>query len=461
VLHARWLGAAAFVAAFVTRSAWWWRAPFHPDESTVLWMALDAVRHPHVPDHGLVSSYHVFQPPGLVWLTTPFVALGGGRPEYVIVAFGLLNAAAIGLLVATVAKEWGYPYAVSLGCFLAVGPDAFLSAWVWHPSLYTAAMALLLTAGIRLRGGSIWWALPLGALPVLYALIHYSGLVLFGPAIVLLLLSRRAWSELLVPWLIGTLSAVCAWVPFLSFESDRGWVDVRTVFDATGASSSAADKLHERLTDGAFAVRHLGESLYGPVHLTGVIWALVVTAVAIAVLHERWRDPGFATPAAMLASGVAVQVASAQGGRLDVLLVWLVPLYALAAWAVGQAVEAARAGTRRRTLGVAAGVAVVSVVLVGSADLAHSIRVLPYEQRLTDAWRAARSGAPVEYDPVGHPRPSENRNYLACDPPYGWGAQIWYLRDVLSPGSGRRAAERAGAFRVRKEPACGTGSSSR
>src|SRR5207244_471263 len=67
------LGVVVFVAALLSRTVWLGSAPFHPDESTVLWMALDAVRHPTLPDHGLVSTYHAYQPPGLVWTVLPFV----------------------------------------------------------------------------------------------------------------------------------------------------------------------------------------------------------------------------------------------------------------------------------------------------------------------------------------------------------------------------------------------------
>ena len=49
-----WITGAVFFGAFLSRSIWFYDAPFHPDESTVLWMALDAVRHPQIPEHGLV-----------------------------------------------------------------------------------------------------------------------------------------------------------------------------------------------------------------------------------------------------------------------------------------------------------------------------------------------------------------------------------------------------------------------
>jgi 4-amino-4-deoxy-L-arabinose transferase-like glycosyltransferase len=442
---------AAFSGAFLSRSAWFPSARFHPDESMVLWMALDAVRNAHVPDHGLVSSYTVFQPPGFVWLTMPFVALGGGRPEVVIVAVALLNAMAIAVLVATVARFWGLVYAAVLGSFLIVGPDVFVSTWVWHPSLYTAAMSLLLTAGIRLRHGSVWWAVVLVAVPGLYTLIHYSGFVLFAPAFALLVLSRRSWSNLLVPLSVGAVLTACAWVPFLSFEVDRDWLDLRTLVEAADTSGSVGTKLHGRLDALRFAVSHLGHPPYGSVQLTRVIWALVLIAVIAALIRRRWRDPGFFLPAAMLASGLAAQVALDQGWRLDVLMLWLVPMYALAAWAVVQCVALTGLAVRRRaTAPVVAVVAVTLVSVVGSNDLIISIRATPFEDRLSDKWQAARANAPVYYEAGIYPQRSANKLYLPCDPPYDTGSEIWYLEDVLHAGVGRRLAFENGAFRLRQ-----------
>ena len=451
-----YLTGAVFLGAFLTRAAWFYRAPFHPDESTILWMALDALRDPSVPDHGLVSSFHVFQPPGLVWVTLPFVALGGGRPEFVIVAFALLNASAIALLVATVARSWGFFHAAALGTFLLVGPDAFYSAHVWHPSLYTAALCLMLTAGIRLKEGSSWWAATLVAIPGLYALIHYSGFILIAPAAVLLLLARKPLPSLLPPAITGAFLAVCAWIPFLVFENGRDWVDLRTLSDAADDSSTLRGKFGARLDSIWFAATHLGESVYGAVQLTALIVATVLFALLVAVVLRRWRDPGFALPAAMLASGLGAQVAVDQGERTDVLMLWHVPLYALAAWGLVQAVGLTRALFARRVVPAIVAAGLVSLVLaMGSSDLANSIRAVPYEDRLNAKWRAARAGTPVVYEAGLYPVRSVNRYYLPCDPPYDWGSEIWYLRDVLTPGAGRGAALIGGAFRGRAPPPCG------
>jgi len=446
-----WVSGAVLVGAFLSRSVWLSAAGFHPDESTVLWMALDAVRDTRVPDHGLISTYHVYQPPGLVWATMPFVAIGGGRPEPVIVGFAMLNAAAAALLVATVARACSLVCAAVLGVFLVVGPDAFYSPNVWHPSLYTAAMCLVLTAGIRLRSGSRWWAGVLVSVPGLYALVHYSGVAMLSPALALLVISHREWRQLVAPVAAAVGVVVCAWVPFLSFEVDRDWVDLRTVIHAGDTAGSLGDKLGDRLSDLSFAFAHLGQSVHESVGLTWVLWPLVILAVVLAVALRRWRDVGFLVPALVVVTGVLTQVAFDQGNRQDVLMLWLAPLYMLAAWATGQVAELLPDMPRR--VGLATAVAVV-VAVVGGGDLVHAIRATPENLRLAEEWRTARAGAPVTYLAAASADASANTDYLPCDPPYDWGSEVWYLREVLRPGWGLRDATEAGAFRWRAGPPC-------
>ena len=381
----------------------------------------------------------------------PFVAIGGGRPEPVIVGFAMLNAAAAGLLVATVGRACSLVCAAVLGVFLVVGPDAFYSANVWHPSLYTAAMCLVLTAGIRLRTDSRWWAAMLVSVPGLYALVHYSGVAMLAPALALLVVSHREWRQLVAPVAAAVGVVVCAWVPFLSFEVDRDWVDLRTVLRAGDSAGSLGDKLGDRLSDLSFAVAHLGQSVHDSVGLTWVLWPLVILAAMVAVALRQWRDVGFMVPAMVLVTGVLTQVALDQGNRQDVLMLWLVPLYMLAAWGTDQVAELLPDVPRR--VGVVTAVAVV-VAVVGGGDLVHQIRATPENLRLAEEWRTARSGAPVTYLAAASADASANTDYLACDPPYDWGSEVWYLREVLRRGWGLRDATEAGAFRWRAGPPC-------
>ena len=227
----------------------------------------------------------------------------------------------------------------------------------------------------------------------------------------------------------GAVLVALAWGPFVLFELDRNWVDLTTIAEETDNSYTLRLKLEDRRDDLAFALSHLGQSLHGSVYLTRLILALVVLAFLIAGVRRRWRDSGFVLPAAMLVSGLAAQVALDQGRRTDVLLLLLVPLYALAAWAVFWTVDLIRVFVARRALAsVAAIVAVVLVAVIGSIDLVRSIRAVPDDERLSNAWRAARSNEPVYHDASVHPALSENRFYLACDPPYDWGSEVWTPR---------------------------------
>ena len=439
--------AAVFAATFLARALWLSQTYFHPDESTVLWMALDAVRHPTLPDHGLVSHYQAFQPPGLVWITAPFVALGGGRPDFVIVGFALLNAGAIAFLALTVARSWSIVQAVVMSAFLVVGPDARMSTWIWHPSLYTGAISLLIGAGIRLRSGSRWWATVLVAIPGLYALIHYSGFVLFGPTLALLLLSRRRWPELAAPVGIGLALVLVAWVPFLLFEHRRGWTDFSTIAHSSDTRRTLLGKVSERASAGLYAVIHLGWGIYSRVHLTPFILAGTIGAFALA-LRRRSTDAAVIVPTLVLATGVAAQVATNQGRRTDVLLLWLPALYALCGWTVAQlcGIAAGRVRAvpaRTVTVAITAG-AVIVVLAVGGIDLRRAITGTATEQTLGYQLAAAKTHAPVHYKLT-----FGDSLYLPCDPPYDWGSQTWYLEEVDHPGTGIQAAVRAGAFSTR------------
>jgi hypothetical protein len=448
------LAAGVFVAAFLSRTVWLSHAYFHPDESTVLWMALDAVRHPSLPDHGLVSSYVAFQPPGLVWVTMPFVAVGGGRPDFVITGFGLLNAAAITFLAATVADAWGFVQAVVLSAFLVVGPDAFVSSWTWHISLYTGAFALLLAAGIRLRTGSTWWSAIVVAIPGLYALIHYSGFVLFGPALVLLLFSRRRWIDLVAPLAAGLSCTALAWVPFLLFEERRDWSDLSTISGSADPASTLHAKLVERYYGARFALDHLGQGARGvdagwhsAVLLTPIIVGGAIAALLLAVL-KRSTDRAVVVPTAVLATGLAIQVASNEGNRTDILMLWLVPLYALCGWTAAQACTfiAGRLSGREAHAAVAGitTAVVVSVLAIGGIDLERAVGSTLPSHTLSHELAAARTHSPVHYQQTTGR--VINSYYLPCDPPYDWGSETWYLEEEMHPGTGIQAAIAARAF---------------
>ena len=103
----------------------------------------------------------------------------------------------------------------------------------------------------------------------------------------------------------------------------------------------------------------------------------------------------------------------------------------------------------RRAVSIAV---VVLVAVVGSVDLVRAVRATAENQRLSEQWHAARTGAPVTYLAGVDPLESANTFYLPCDPPYHWGSELWYLREVLHRGSGLSDAAEGGAFPLEGGP---------
>jgi hypothetical protein len=94
------------------------------------------------------------------------------------------------------------------------------------------------------------------------------------------------------------------------------------------------------------------------------------------------------------------------------------------------------------------------VLTLGVIDLTRFIDAMPHDDRLSVKWDVARAGTPVEYPAAANPETSANRHYLPCDPPYDWGSEVWYLREVLDADRGLMEARAAGAFRSRVGAPC-------
>jgi hypothetical protein len=341
------------------------------------------------------------------------------------------------LLVVTVARRWGYPMAIIAAVFFVVGPDVVMSPMIWHPSLYTAATCLVLTAGIRIRDGSAWWALPLALVPGLYALIHYSGLVLYGPTLALLLLSRRRPRDLVTPVLVAAAATLLAWVPFLRFELDRDWVDLRQILHASD-QATGLHKITGRGRGGIEAMLHLGQGWHGVVLLTPLLVGLPVLAILLMAWRRRLEE-AVVLPAAVVMSGLAVQVLANMGSRFDVLLLWLPALVLLSAWVVTQIPWRA-----------AAPIGTALVLVLGATSLVRAIGDTPHDQTLSAVSAQADRRPSLTYQDLF----TLNGVYLPCDPPYTWGSETWYLEEADHAGAGVAAAGHAGAFRDRSA-SCG------
>jgi hypothetical protein len=436
---------ATFLVSLLVRT---WRMDdirFAMDQSTTLWMAWDSLHSSFMPDHGLVSSYGVFEPPGLIWVALPSVIVGAGDPRATIIWLALLDSLGLALLVWAIAREGHFLLAAVVAALTSTGAIAaeFVS-WIWHPSLYEAAMAVTLAALLRLHAGGSrgWAAVPVG-IPAFYTLIHYSGLALFPGA--LLVLPIRRWRTLLPGVSLGVLLAAIAWLPFLAFEMHRDLYDFRHVVAASEIPpAQVTNPLWVRLTGIVDVARHWG----GADTLAGSSWMYVIVGAGVTglVLATMLRARVPLIAAAVLLIGTATQAATGLSERQDVDLLWGVPLLILAAFALVH--------LRRRVVILAIVVPIVVMNIVTLNALRNSDSTGP--NALNALWMFARLGLDRPPNREFWFAQEINSCYLPTDPPYLDGADVWYLREIAHPGDGRQIAAAHGSFDTRHtDPHCG------
>jgi hypothetical protein len=404
---------------------------FARDQAVALWMALDAVRQGSLPDHGLVASYLAFEPPGLQWLMMPAVLVGGGQPVAVMTWFALLASAGVSVLVWTVARYYGTRLALILGALLATNPaDALAPALLWHVSLYVPAVSLMLAAATHLAlGGSARWALVLGAVPFFYSLIHYVGLLLAPIAVLLVPHSR--WRVISRPLACGALVGLFAWLPFLRFESSRNWSDLRIVLFSPGLGPDPTAASADRLEALVMAVQAWGTGRWiEPGRVSLLLLVLGVAGLAYALCR---RERLSVLAGLVLALGTLMQAAAGMGLRSDITMLWNTPLLVLAASALA----------RMPMQLVARGV--LGLLVAGNAYLVNKTHdeMLVRGDSLAHNWARAEMGDRWMRSAEDMARtPPEAAVYLPNDPPVvaGTGSEVWYLRDLLEPSAGRRAA---------------------
>jgi hypothetical protein len=229
-----------------------------------------------------------------------------------------------------------------------------------------------------------------------------------------------------------------AWIPFLRFELDRDWVDIRTIMHASDQTPDLLHKVTGRGRGGIEAVLHLGQGWHGVVLLTPLLVGLPVLAVLLMVWRRRFEE-AVVLPAAVVASGLAVQVLANMGSRFDVLLLWLPALVLLSAWVVAQVPWRA-----------AVPIGIALVIVLGATSLVRAVADTPHDQTLSAVSAQADRRPSITYQDLF----TLNGVYLPCDPPYTWGSETWYLEEADEAGAGASAARRAGAFRDRSAP-CG------
>lgn len=233
-----WAGLAMGVSAFLRL----YRADlveFKADQASTVWQAIKAVRTPLLPDHGLVSSYMTYQPPGQTWIFMP-PALFSSDPLVFSLYEILLSLIAMGWAARSVAMLLGAGTGVRMLWILAATPVAVLySRLVWaHGLMILLGGGFLVAALALVHRGQGKAAIPLCGIASLAGLTYFPGLLWVIPLAGVLWLGRRHLTARRLTW--GVLLAGLLWIPYLRFEASRGYRDLRTLGHVTGEVSPGA-----------------------------------------------------------------------------------------------------------------------------------------------------------------------------------------------------------------------------
>lgn len=205
-----------------------WRARL-PDNELGLYItaALDLVETGRVPEHGVITSFRSYAPPGLAWLYVPGVLATSdarlvGKVSSVLLHVGTLTG--IFLLARRAIRTRQAALAVLLYGVSSVGLYHAGELWARGLPFFFVWMAYW-----TCRWGVTGRPVHLGLSLITWAAGTYSFMEL-APAIVAVpavwYLSRRP-----VPWrTVALVTGVAAvmWFPYLRFESERGFIDLRS-----------------------------------------------------------------------------------------------------------------------------------------------------------------------------------------------------------------------------------------
>lgn len=193
-----------------------------------------------LPPVGTLSSVAAYNMPALQWLHLPALRLTHDAGLSMLLTMLAVNAIAIGAIYALAAalfdRKAGW-IAAALFAFSETGISSAYTAWaqLLLPG-YAALVLLCLWYWIEHERG-IFLALA-GMLATLAWMTHFSAVLLFPAMLIVALLARARWQW---RWLlIGATACLLLLTPYLLFEAQRDFADLRAFFSQRTLASPEA-----------------------------------------------------------------------------------------------------------------------------------------------------------------------------------------------------------------------------
>jgi 4-amino-4-deoxy-L-arabinose transferase-like glycosyltransferase len=200
---------------------------FKGDEAVALQLALPIFESGQWPQIGLMSSVGVHNPAFFMYLLALPMSLSFDPIWVTGSLVGFLGVVAVGWTYWVVRPRWGVVAALVAALFFACSPWAVLYARkIWAQDVLPVFCVALLHVLLLVRERKkTWWMAAVPLLLIVMWQIHFSAVALFPVAGLVVLSRLRAirWTALLV----GALAAVMTLWPYLDYQQEHGWDDVK------------------------------------------------------------------------------------------------------------------------------------------------------------------------------------------------------------------------------------------
>lgn len=206
--------------------------PFYPvkfDQSQVLYLAWDFVTKGILPIHGILNSLRAYNPPFFVWLYILPMMLTQDPSWVLILPALLLHVLALVVLYSLGRRYFGPRAGLVAATLYAFSERGlYFGHASWAQGLLAPSYVLMVFCLFRwLLEGNSWYGVLLAPLAAWITGVHWGGALTVGVLLLLPLLFRARLQP--VPIIIGVLIALALWAPYLNFEQDRTFADVRAL----------------------------------------------------------------------------------------------------------------------------------------------------------------------------------------------------------------------------------------
>lgn len=199
--------------------------------------------------------------PFFYYLIGPAFIIGRFNPVAPSIFMALLGIFSVYFLFRVASRLWGLWIGWASAMLFAVGAYHLQAdRTIWEPTVIPLFMLLYLWCIYSLVDKRRYWhLLPMGAIVGILIQLHYPNMFFVGLSIVVLLyllVTKRTHKKTVILWfLAGIAGFLLILSPFLWYEAQHGWVDLReiaNIFISGGTGGPSTYSYTERLIDASF-----------------------------------------------------------------------------------------------------------------------------------------------------------------------------------------------------------------